>query len=117
MRKTAVLFTAVAAIFAGVATAHASSLVPMGEEMTTSRLAGIEPEHAAPAARLGPPAAPAAAQRAADACPEAAPVAHEAAATAPSTPDAGAEVRGPRVERSAGKPAWRWKALLPGALK
>ena len=116
MRKTAVLFAAVAAIFASVATAHASSLVPMGEDMAASRLAGIEPgDHAAPAARLGPPAAPAA-QRAADACPEAAPAAHEAAA-APSTPDAGADIRGPRVERSAGKPAWRWKALLPGALK
>ena len=117
MRKAALLFAAVAAAFAGVATAHASSLVPMGEEMASSRLAGIEPgDHAAPAARLGPPAAPAAAQRAADACPEAAPVSHEAA-VAPSTPDAGVEIRGPRVERGAGKPAWRWKALLPGALK
>jgi hypothetical protein len=113
-RKSAVLMAVLAASFASATIAHATSLVPMGDEVASSRLAGIEPaEHAGPATRVGPPAAPAA-QRAADAaCPEAAAPSSGGAAT----PDAGVEVRGPRLERNATKPAWRWKSLLPGALK
>lgn len=117
--KTALLSVAGLAFALGLSST-AAAFGPMASEIGTSRLAGIEPTDRASAARLGPPAAPVAAQRAAD-CPDAVAPA-EPIAPAASAPDAG------RMEPKAVLPLplpierkpvreWRWKSLLPGALK